>query len=459
MRTFVLPLALSIVACSNDHRVYDGPVPRDPAETGQSASSGAGAPATSSSTGPTGPTTSSSAPSQSDAAPKLAAPSQEEVHAAAKANNALGLDLYARIKDEPGNLALSPLSISTALTMAWAGAKGDTALEMQKTLHIEGPPERAFDAMGKVLAAYRDPSKKVTLRIANRLFGEKSQSFEAPFLDRTKTTFGAPLEALDFKGHPAEERTHINEWVSAQTNGRITNLLPSGSVKPETRLVLTNAIYFLGDWETPFKKESTQPAAFHPTGKGAHDVATMHAQEGFRYAHQDGVRLLDLPYQGGELAMTFVLPDKADGLGDVEAKLDPATLDRWMGAMKGTLVDVALPKVTIDPAEPIELRDALAALGMKLAFDPEAADLSGMAKTTSPKDKLFLSAVFHKAFVKVDEKGTEAAAATAIMAEAGTGAPTPHKAEEFHADHPYLFFLHDVRSNLVLFMGRVSDPG
>jgi serpin B len=387
-------------------------------------------------------------------------PTASELASLARSNTAFALDLYAKLRARAkGNLALSPLSISTALTMTWAGARGETAAQMKKVLHLEGDPDRAVSVTGALVAEYGAADNKVTVRIANRLFGDKAYTFDPGYLGRVDAAFGAPLEPLDFKTAAEGARGHINGWVSGATEGRITNLIPPGGVDADTRLVLTNAIYFKGDWATPFERDATRPAAFHTTATDQHDVPTMHQEASFHFASLDGVKVLELPYQNGALAMSLVLPDAVDGLDALEARLTPEALGKWLGALAGVKVDVSLPRLEIDPPDPLSLGDRLQELGMPLAFDRRQADFTGIASPPSPEDRLSIAKVFHKAFVKVDEKGTEAAAATAVtMAVAGAAAPPPTPPPEFKADHPFLFFLRDVRSGMILFMGRVGDP-
>lgn len=390
--------------------------------------------------------------------PKLPPPAASELASLAKGNNAFAFDLYAKLREKKGNLAVSPASITTALSMTWAGARGDTAAQMKKVLHAEGTPEQALDVSGKLVASFRDPAKQVTLRIANRLFGEKTYSFEKPYLDRLNASFGAPLEALDFKTDAEGGRKHINNWVAGETQNRIKDLLPAGALDNETRLVLTNAIYFLGDWMMPFDKNRTRNEAFHPAPGASKDVPTMHQAAEHRFAAVDSVKVLEMPYQGGELAMTLVLPDAPDGLDALEKRLTTAALDRWVGALNTQKVVVSLPKFEIDPPSSLSLGDTLKDLGMPLAFERLRADFTGIANPPKPEDRLYISKVFHKAFVKLDEKGTEAAAATAVVMARAGGAPPSTPPLEFKADHPFLFFLRDARSGMILFMGRVADP-
>jgi serpin B len=389
--------------------------------------------------------------------PKAPPPSTEEQKDMAKSNNAFAVDLYGKIRTRAGNLAFSPLSITTALTMTWAGAKGDTAAQMKKVLHLDGAPEHALDAAGALVASYGAPDSKVTVNVANQLFGDKASTFDKAYLGLLSADFGAPLQPVDFKTGAAAARTTINDWIARETHDRIKDLIPANGVDKDTRLVLANAIYFLGDWASPFNKDATRPAAFHTTATASKDVPTMHEDESLRFAAVDGVKVLELPYQNGALAMGFVLPDAVDGLAAVEAQLAPEALDKWFGAMKPTKVIVSLPKIDLEPGDALALADTLSALGMPLAFDRAKADFTGIASPPSPDDRLFIGQVFHKAFVKVDEKGTEAAAATGTAMAAGAAMPASPPLV-FNADHQFLFFLRDTRSGMILFMGRVNDP-
>ncbi len=383
----------------------------------------------------------------------------DELRALAKSDNAFAVDFYARARarNGTGNLVFSPFSISTALAMTLAGARGDTAAQMAKVLHLDGPTDRAVDVAGSLVAAYAAPDQKVTVRVANRLFGDKTYTFEPPFLARLQRAFGAPLEPLDFKGATEASRQRINGWVAGETHDRIRDLVPATGVTADTRLALVNAVYFLGDWASPFDRPATSDAAFFTARATPKSVPTMHQNGHFRFAALDGVHVLELPYDSGALAMSFVLPDAVDGLGAVEARLTPALLEHWLGVGSSYSVDVALPKLQIAP-DALSLGDTLSAMGMPLALTRGQADLTGIANPASPADRLFIAKVFHKAFVKVDEKGTEAAAATAVMGALAGAAPVQEQPKEFKADHPFLFFLRDLRSGLILFMGRVTDP-
>ena len=374
----------------------------------------------------------------------------------ATASNTFGFDLWARLRAAPGNLTISPASISTALAMTWGGAKGETATEMKQAMRSEVDADAAMLGWGQLSGTLQDKSRKLTLRIANRLFGEQSYKFEAAYLDKTKAAYGAPLEPIDFKQAPEPSRAHINKWVADQTEQRIKDLLPPRSIVPDTRLVLVNAIYFLADWADQFEKRQTSEQPFQLAPGRTQPAMLMRRRGTYRLAKADGAAILELPYAGGDAAMLVALPDKVDGLDALEKSLDAARLASWTQALADQELLVWLPRFLIDPPEALELGKPLRALGMARAFDPERADFTAIANPPRPADRLYIGAVFHKAFVKVDEKGTEAAAATAVAMPRGGGAPRP--VPEFKADHPFLFFIIDKPTGLVLFMGRVAEP-
>ncbi|AKT38565.1 serpin family protein [Chondromyces crocatus] len=407
---------------------------------------------------PTGATTEGDSPS---AAPRPSPPTEGESMDLAASSNAFATDLYAQLRTKEGNLAFSPASITLALTMTWGGAKGETASQMAKVLHLTGGQDAVFEAAGKQLSVWNDASRTAyTLRVANRLFGEKTFTFEDAFLKKTATSFSAPLEPTDFASSakaPETARARINGWVEKETQDRIKNLIPSGVLDTSTRLVLVNAIYFLGSWVTPFPKASTRPAPFHGSKGAAKDVPTMNLTSHFKYAAVDGLRVLELPYKGDELSMTLVLPDDKKGLPAVEKQLTADKLSSWIQAASRAKVNVALPQFELSPSV-YALRNPLSTLGMPDAFDERRADFTGIANPTNPSNRLLITQVLHKAFVKVDEQGTEAAAATGVIMGVRSAAPRPEPIVDFHADHPFLFFIRDVRSGMILFVGRVEDP-
>jgi serpin B len=386
----------------------------------------------------------------------LPMPPLSETRPLATASNAFAFDLFARIGKAPGNTAFSPASISIALAMTWLGANGETSAQMKRTMRFEGTQEATAAGWGNLGRVMSTPPRGMKLRIVNRLFGEKTYAFEPPFLEKTQRHFGAPLEPLDLRTGFVASQRHINQWVEDQTDKRIVELLPPGTLDATTRLVLVNAIYFLAYWSDPFEKAATSDQPFALSASSTKSVPTMHRTGRLGYAQLDGVKVLELPYKGGDASMIVVLPDAQEGLPAVERSLSAARMEGWRRALSTDPVEVALPRFEISPAS-LPLAGDLQALGMPLAFDRNKADFGGIGKPADPGERLYIAKVFHKAFVKVDEKGTEAAAATAVIL-AAPGSAAPAKVREFKADHPFLFFVVEKTSGLILFMGRVADP-
>jgi serpin B len=350
---------------------------------------------------------------------------------------------------------ISPASLATAMTMAWGGAKGETAEQMRKVLHLEGTPDEVTAASGQLARSLQDPSRPVVFHIANRLFGQASYKL-VPTFQKTAKAFGAPVELLDFRQAPEPARVRINQWIEEKTAHRIKDLVPRGGVGPDTRLVIANAIYFLGDWNNPFEREMTRPAPFHLSASETKSVPTMNQSDRYLVAHQDGVTALQLPYKGSAMSMLILVPDGIGGLAAVEGALDARKLDALTGALKPEYLWLSLPKFEVNPGGSLSLAEDLKALGMSAAFDLKQADFTGIANPPDPAQRLFVGAVFHKAFVRVDEKGTEAAAASAMGMPAGAaaGGGPPH----LQVDRPFLFLIRDNASGMVLFLGRVTDP-
>ncbi len=378
--------------------------------------------------------------------------------AAATSINAFAVDLHKAIADEPGNVFVSPASIAIAFAMTHAGAKGETADEIARVFHFTSrpsgpeatsPPAKDFAA---ALTRWSSP-RGIELRVANRLFGERTVKFEAPFIEVTRADFAAPLELLDYKGGHAAARQHINTWVAERTQDKIKDLLPPDGVDAATRLVLVNAIYFKAAWEEEFNSGATETAPFY-AATGQKRAPLMTRTDMYRIFVGDGVKALELPYTGGDYAMVVILPDAKDGVAAVEKSLSAEGLKKWIDGAQDKRVAVKLPRFKIEPREGLRLAKTLTKLGMGRAFDATKADFTGMAPAS---EQIVLSEAFHKAFVAVDEKGTEAAAATAVSARAG-GMPPSDPPIEFTADHPFLFFVRDVRSGAMLFMGRLSEP-
>ena len=371
------------------------------------------------------------------------------------AANAFGLDLYRAVAPEPGNVTVSPVSVSIALSMTFGGARGETAAEMAEVMHLP-VGEAVHGSWSTALARWAAPGSDIEIALANRLFGEATFSFDESFLALTADRYGAPLEPRDFKGAPDVQRRAINQWVSERTRQRVNDLIPPPGITGQTRLVLANALYFKAAWAEPFNDKATAPGSFWVDGKTEVQVPLMNNTKSFRAASVDGVELVELPYRGGGFAMLVALPQARGGLAAVEAKLDAATLDRWVAALKHEPVWLTLPRFTLDPPDSVNLATVLGKMGIKRAFDRTRADFTGIANPADPADRLYISAVFHKTFVAVDEKGTEAAAATAVvMAPAGARPAPPRKVV---VDHPFLFFIRDLDSGAILFVGRVTNP-
>ena len=352
---------------------------------------------------------------------------------------------------------MSPASISAALAMTFGGARGETEAQMKRVLHVDGARDAVAADWGRLSRALQSPARPLTLRIANRLFGEKTTKFEQAFIDKTKLDFGAPLEPNDFVNAFEPARAHINGWVEDQTEHRIKELLPPNALDKQTRLVLVNAIYFLADWAEPFEKSATYDAPFSVAQGAPKATPMMHRAGKHRFAQADGVKVLELPYKGGDASMLVILPDRKDGLADLEKSLTGAKLEGWKTALAMQTVAVSLPRFEVSPTPSMSLGEDLKSLGMPDAFDRDKADFTGIANPVDRKERLKIDKVFHKAFVKVDEKGTEAAAATAVVMAKG-GGPPPAPPLEFNADHPFVFAIVDKATGVVLFLGRVADP-
>lgn len=368
----------------------------------------------------------------------------------ARATNRFALSLWSHAP--AGNVAISPASVATALVILWGGAKGDTATQIQSMLQLEGEPDALLSRWGLLYRSLAESPRDITLHVANRLYGERSYPFDTVYFTIIRKAFDVWIEPVDFSIEPEAVRQKINTWVAEQTRQRITDLLPPRSIDRETRLAIVNAIYFLGNWASAFDPAQTRPREFYVDGKKPKQVPTMSKQARLRFAAAGGASLVELPYEGGSAAMYVIVPDARDGLAALEQQL-ATKLPALQSKLTEQDVAVSLPRFTIDPSGPLDLTGALRALGMTDAFDGRRADFTNIAKPKSEQDRLSVSAVLHKAFVKVDEQGTEAAAATAIVMPRGRP-----RIAQLVADHPFLFAIVDRASGLILFMGRVVDP-
>ena len=374
---------------------------------------------------------------------------------AASSINAFGLDLFRQVGTTGGNVVISPASVAIALAMARAGARGVTAAQMDTVLHGVGSEVNAagINALDQALAArtgtFPDAgghALPVTLRIANAPFAQRGLTLVPAYLDALASRFGSGVRLVDYQADPEAVRQLINAWVGAQTEGRIPELLAAGVITPLTRLTLINAIYLKAPWATPFPAEATQPGSFTRADGSSVDVAMMSLSAGLGYAEGFGWRAVELPYVGGSLALTVIVPDD---LATFEAGLTAQALAAMTAALREREVDLTLPKFSVQTAT--SLVDALKALGMPLAFDPNHADFSGI----TTQEQLFISDVIHQANIDVDEKGTTASAASAVMI-AGLAAPAPPVT--LRVDRPFLFALRDIPTGAIVFLGRVADP-
>ena len=348
------------------------------------------------------------------------------------------------------NVALSPASISQALAMVIPGARGATSSEMASALDFRLPPDRlgrAFNSLDRSLEALNGPD--ATLDIANALYGQIGQRFHEEFLRALARDYGAGLRTVDFERAAEAARAQINAWVSGKTNGKLPELLGPGDVDASTRLMVVNAVYLKAKWVSPFTKQSTFPAVFHAP-EGAAKVPTMHQTGAFGYRKGAGYQALELPYRGGRLAFDILLPSPG-GLPSLLSRLAGEGPLSLLHGLRRQQVGLALPKFRFDTR--FELASALKGLGMRRAFEPGNADLSGIAG--KPGD-LYIKSVVHEAYLSVDEAGTEAAAATGVGISL-TAMPAPPPIEVM-VDRPFAFVLRDVKTGAVLFIGVVSRP-
>ena len=394
-----------------------------------------------------------------------------DLQMASVAVNRLGLDLLPRAGAPADNVLLSPYSIQVALAMTYAGADGDTRAEMGRVLHFPAD-DAALHASFAALAQALDtavaqqsklhrsnkPNDTIELYIANRLFGQQDFEFRAPFLDALKDRYHAPFDALDFRRNPESARRHINGWVEAQTRQKILDLIPGGGLTADTRLVLVNALYFKAPWADSFKKAATVDLPFQVRGSEPHAVPTMRKQLSAPYSRGDGFTAIALPYAGNDLRFLIFLPDAPDSLAELEKIITPELLTEW-ATMKPQSIALELPRFKLQPAT-LPLSKTLQSLGLKTAFDQPrgSANFDRMAPR-KPNDYLAISKVFHKAFLALDEEGTEAAAATGSIGVVMLGiVAEPPQPIMVKVDHPFLFAIQHRASGACLFLGRVTDP-
>jgi serpin B len=371
-------------------------------------------------------------------------------------NNTFALDLYQSLRTQDGNLFYSPFSISLALAMTYAGARGETESQMADTLHFnlaQGQLHPAFNALDQELDKRGEPASKdsqpMQLDIANAVWAQKDYPFLDEYLDLIAGNYGAGIRLADFINKAEAIRKEINNWVSDQTKGKIEDLIPQGTLNAMTRMVLVNAIYFKADWQSQFDPSSTVETPFHLSDGSQVQVDMMvESMHNLLYTNGDGYQAVELPYVGVTAAMDIIVPNEGS-FQVIETKLDTYLLEEVLGDMQPTSLELGLPKYSF--TSEFGLSNTLAGMGMDSAFDPERADFSGM---TGDRD-LFISDVIHKAFVAVDEKGTEAAAATAVIMELAAAPMSEHR---LIIDRPFIFVIRDLPSGQILFVGRVLNP-
>jgi serpin B len=393
---------------------------------------------------------------------------------AAKSTNELGVDLHRQLATGDENLCISPYSINSALAMTFAGADGETRTEMARVLHFpnDASVPASFSALQHSLEQMSvktaelvteskkigGPSEPITLNIANRLFAQKGYHFREAFLLLIKQNFGGAFEPIDFIADPAAATQRINKWVADQTRDRIRDLIPGGALDKTTRLVLANALYLKAPWANEFSQTATQPEPFFVRGAPV-DVPMMRkTDKNFGYARHEGFTVVSVPYAGNELRFVVLLPDDINGLRGLESKLSGDVLTSCAKLEKRD-VDLYLPKFKFEPPT-VALKEKFEALGIKTAFnDPKgSANFDNMAPR-KPNDYLYISNIFHKTFIAVDEKGTEAAAATAVVMMRATSMPGPKPPPiEVKVDRPFVYAIQHVPSGVCLFLGRVTDP-
>jgi serpin B len=391
--------------------------------------------------------------------PRISSPavSQTDEAALVIGNNAFAFDLYKFLRAGDGNLFYSPYSLSEALAMTYGGARANTEKEMAAALEFQLPQDTlhpAFDTLDLALASRGQGTKgkdqqPFRLHVVNAIWGQSGFDFLPSYLDLLAQNYGAGLRILDFQKSPEPSRVMINDWVAQQTEQKIKDLIPKGSITDMTRLVLTNAIYFNAAWKNQFDKNSTKPGDFTLNNGNKVSAPMMQEQASFNYTSGDGYQAVDLPYDGNELSMVILLPDQGK-FDSFEAALTGQSVSGIIQGMKSRTVALTMPKFTTEQS--FGLRSALTSLGMKDAFTPDVADFSGM----DGKKDLYIQDVVHKAFIAVDEAGTEAAAASGVIV--GTTS-VPVDIVKLDLNRPFIYFIRDIQTSAILFVGRVMNPG
>lgn len=393
------------------------------------------------------------------AQPNAASPPTDSGNSVVEANNRFAFDLYSHLAKDPktagDNIFFSPFSISSALAITYEGARGSTADEIRSVFHYPENTSLLRRGYSTTIADINRQDASYTLFTANALWAEKTYPFLPGYINTARTYYSADTTNLDFINDPDASRTTINQWVEEKTRNTIKNLVPAGAISPMTRLVITDAVYFKGTWVSQFDKNKTRNADFRLSSGKSVPVPMMERTDEdaiYPYAETGIVQLLEMPYEhgnGSELSMLILLP-KNDDLATAENYLDPHNLSELQNSSASRRVMVYLPKFTLETK--YTLRQILAEMGMPTAFGD--ADFSGMDGTRY----LYIQEIIHQAYVDVNEEGTEAAAATAVVMWGKGAAPTGDPIPVFRADHPFIFIIQDTTSGNILFMGRVENP-
>ncbi|XP_062250780.1 antithrombin-III [Platichthys flesus] len=378
-----------------------------------------------------------------------------------KANSRFALSLYKQLalgRTPESNIFMSPISISTAFAMTKLGACNNTLEQIMKVFEFDSIKGKTSDQVHFFFAKlncrlFRKKDETTELISANRLFGDKSLVFNETYQNISETVYGAKLLPLNFKEKPEEALATINNWIANKTQNRIQDTLPQGALDSSTILVLVNTIYFKGQWKNKFDTGNVFVSDFHVSASRSCSVSMMYQEAKFRYKNfpEDHVQLLEMPYLGDDITMVLILPSKGTALSQVEESLDLTKLNNWLNEMEETSVSVHVPRFRVEDS--FALKEELRAMGLTDLFSSEKASLPGILEDGS--DTLFISDAYHKAFLEVNEEGSEAAAATAVVA---VGRSLNFNRELFLANRPFLLLIRESTINTMLFTGRVADP-
>lgn len=381
-------------------------------------------------------------------------PMREETKALVKSNNEFAIKAYAEMSKKNGNIFFSPFSLSAALAMVLGGAKGSTADQIAEVLRLNPNQKNLHGEYALLLNQLGTNDKQTQLAIANALWGQQGLAILPTYQDLLRTNYKSELQTVDFAANPQAAASAINAWAEQNTNGRIKNLVQANSFDSESLLVLANAVYFHGKWENEFSEYSTEPDDFWLDKTQKISAPMMNQTDHFPYFADALLQAIELPYSDGKYSMIVLLPKERDGIAALEKQLSEDLLGKYITGLYQQEVELHLPKFEFNAS--LSLKEFLSNLGMPLAFQ-DAADFSGIAN--DPRGVKLNSAI-QKTFLKVDEKGTEAAAVSAMGAAAGAapfGTPPPPP-PIFRADHPFIFLIRETATNSILLMGRVTNP-